>query len=78
MIKQSLKFVAAFPTTTDAMHMQIAADKADLSGRLIPVPGGIRAGCGLAWCSEAELEEAVRQVIMENKISVDAFCQMMW
>ena len=38
-----------FHTTTDAMAMERYCKKKE-PGRLIPVPGTISAGCGLAWC----------------------------
>ena len=43
--------MVVFPTTTDAMHMQQAATEYKLPGRMIPLPGGLEAGCGLAWCT---------------------------
>lgn len=46
--------MVVFPTTTDAMHMQQAAKKYKLPGRMIPLPGGLEAGCGLAWCTLPE------------------------
>ena len=46
--------MVVFPTTTDAMHMQQAATKYKLPGRMIPLPGGLEAGCGLAWCTLPE------------------------
>lgn len=78
MLKQSMKLIAAFPTTTDAMHMQTAADRAGLEGRLIPVPGQISAGCGLAWCSEAALKDRVKEIIRNSGIAVDGYYEMMW
>lgn len=41
--------VVTFPTTAAAMAAEaLCADKG-LPGRMIPVPGEISAGCGLAW-----------------------------
>ena len=37
-----------FPNTTEAMKMEAACHGAGLLGRLVPVPGEITAGCGLA------------------------------
>ena len=73
-----MKIIAAFPTTTDAMRMQMAADAAGLAGRLIPVPEQISAGCGIAWCSEAELRCEVERVIAENGIAVEHYREMLW
>lgn len=55
--QKSLKLVLTFATMTDAM----AADSvlgSDL-GRMIPVPSEIHAGCGLAWCADPNLEQAI-------------------
>ncbi len=76
--KKSMKVIAAFPTTTDAMRMQIAANTSGLAGRLIPIPEGIRAGCGLAWCSEREFRSDVEKAVKENQIAVEHWCEMMW
>lgn len=40
--------VLTFCTTTDAMEAEELSHELDLSGRLIPVPTQISAGCGLA------------------------------
>ena len=60
------KLVITFPTTTAAMAME-AACKAEY-GRLIPVPGEISGGCGLAWCAEPELEAKLLALMGENHI----------
>lgn len=41
--------VITFPTTSAAMACEEFCAKKDLPGRMIPVPGQISAGCGLAW-----------------------------
>lgn len=41
--------VVTFDTTHDAFAFEDAARAAGVPGRLIPLPTGIRAGCGLAW-----------------------------
>ena len=53
MKKREKKIVITFHTTTDAMAMERYCKKRKEPGRLIPVPGTISAGCGLAWCSAA-------------------------
>ena len=46
---RSLQLVIAFDTTAAALAFEAAAPAAGLTGRLIPVPTAITAGCGLAW-----------------------------
>lgn len=41
--------VITFPTTAAAMACEELCKKKGLPGRMIPVPGQISAGCGLAW-----------------------------
>ena len=41
--------VITFPTTAAAMACEDLCAQKGLPGRMIPVPGQISAGCGLAW-----------------------------
>ena len=41
--------VVTFPTTAAAMAAEEVCGRRGLPGRMIPVPGEVRAGCGLAW-----------------------------
>lgn len=59
MIKKSMKLVITFRTTTDAMTMESICKAEGADGRLIPVPGSISAGCGLAWCAKPESKAAL-------------------
>ena len=52
MRRKYLQLVVTFATTTAAMEMEQRAEKAEISGRLIPLPSEISAGCGLAWKPE--------------------------
>lgn len=60
MIKRMEKLVITFHTTTAAMAMEQRCREDGLEGRLIPVPGTISAGCGLAWCAGLAAEAALR------------------
>lgn len=46
--------VITFSSTSKAMAMEKFCGEHGLSGRLIPVPQEISAGCGLAWRVAAE------------------------
>lgn len=59
MIKRTEKLVITFHTTTAAMAMEKSCKATLLPGRLIPVPGSISAGCGLAWCAETGSEDVL-------------------
>lgn len=46
--------VITFHATTEAMQMEKYCITHKISGRLIPVPREISAGCGIAWRMNAE------------------------
>lgn len=73
-----VKLMVAFPTTTDAMHMQIAASKQNIPGRMIPLPGTIEAGCGLAWCTELDQKETLVALTKKLGIRTEGFFEEEW
>lgn len=76
--EKSMKLMVAFPTTTDAMHMQQAAGKRQVPGRMIPLPGQIHAGCGLAWCTEPTQRAFLEALVRELGIRTEGFYELMW
>jgi len=66
---KTLKPVITFATTSDAMAMEAEARAHGIPGRIIPVPSEIDAGCGLAWCAEADEKSALLKGIEEHAIS---------
>ena len=68
MRKKELKLVVTFHTTADAMAMEKACKNEKVSGRLIPVPRAISAGCGLSWCAPLEAREDVEQMMIRAGI----------
>lgn len=77
MIQKKAKVVITFHTTTDAMAMESLCKDRALSGRMIPVPGAITADCGLAWCAEPQMEEALLGAIKTAGISFQGVYHMM-
>lgn len=63
--------VITFDTTTDAMMMESFAKENKLSGKVIPLPNEISAGCGLAFKIETEDLEKVTKTLEENSISYE-------
>ncbi|MED9965440.1 MAG: DUF3343 domain-containing protein [Blautia sp.] len=50
--------IITFSTTAEAMKTEKYCEKNGFSGRLIPVPREITAGCGLAWkAAPQEMEQ---------------------
>jgi hypothetical protein len=65
------KSIVLFATTTMAMKFEKLAKLEPLPGRLIPVPAQIRAGCGLAFCTECKYNERVLSLLIREKISYE-------
>ena len=76
--RKEKKLMVVFPTTTDAMHMQQAATIHSFPGRMVPLPGNIEAGCGLAWCTDLTQKEHLMVVIEELGIHTQGFYEQDW
>ena len=77
MRKKELKLIVTFHTTADAMAMEKACKSAEITGRLIPVPRELSAGCGLSWRSEVEDKEKVLNLMKEIKMEKEALHEML-
>ncbi len=64
-------FVLTFATTTAAMAMERICKEKALPGRLIPVPGGIRSGCGMCWRAPLAARQVLEALVVAEKLSVD-------
>ena len=69
MREKVLKLVVAFEETTDAIEAEQYFQKQKIEGRMIPLPGAICAGCGLAWTSSLKEREFIEKQIQEGNIS---------
>ena len=72
MRKKENRLIVTFHTTADAMAMEKACKENKISGRLIPVPRVITAGCGLSWCTQLEELENVKEVLEKVGIEQEA------
>ncbi len=52
--------------------MEAACHGAALLGRLVPVPGEITAGCGLAWMAERSWREEMEKLAVLNGVTYEA------
>ncbi|MDO4272426.1 MAG: DUF3343 domain-containing protein [Eubacteriales bacterium] len=77
MRKKQLCTVITFATTTDAMGMEATAAKSGFAGRLIPVPGELSAGCGMAWKSVNQTNEEAIGFLQEHQLSFDGVYQVL-
>lgn len=79
MRKKEKHLVISFEATTMAMMMEKFCRKDGMSGRMIPLPPVISAGCGLAWMADSiteskQWEEYMNQHgIVYEKIQVVEF-----
>lgn len=77
MRKKELKLIVTFHTTADAMAMEKACKENAVSGRLIPVPRAISAGCGLSWCTELEERENIKEMMQSVGIEEEEIHECM-
>ena len=63
--------VLTVPTTAAAMACEELCGRAGLPGRMIPVPGQISAGCGLAWKAAPQDQDALVSALAEADVAVE-------
>lgn len=78
MRKKVLTLVITFPSTTQAMLMEAKCKEFNTPGRIIPVPGEISAGCGLAWSVEPSCREEVERLIREQDIKMEGMNEILF
>lgn len=76
MIEKKLSLVISFNKTVDAMAVEEYCLKNNVSGRLIPLPKEISAGCGLAWKCEVSQVDEMKNVFSELKIDIDKMTEL--
>jgi len=68
--------IVTFHTTADAIETERILKSNGIPGRLIPAPRRMTADCGIAWVSPATEREAVRRLLSDASIEVDAYIEM--
>ena len=76
MRKKTKQLVITFSTTTAAMAMEKRAQEMGISGRLIPRPSEISAGCGLSWKTKPEEKEKMLVFLEEEKLKWEAMYEL--
>lgn len=71
MRKKELKTVITFKSTTSAMAMEKVCKDNNTTGRLIPLPLQISAGCGLAWSAQPQDKNNLLSLMITHKICYD-------
>ncbi len=69
--------ILTFYTTADAIAFEEYAKEKKLSGRLIPIPRELSAGCGMAFRIEKSLlPPDYNRLITDSRISIQEFSEM--
>ena len=76
MIEKKLSLVISFNKTVDAMAVEEYCLKNNVSGRLIPLPKEISAGCGLAWQCDVSQAKEMKRVFAELNIECDKMSEI--
>ena len=76
MRKKALQCVVTFRSTTDAMEFEARAAAFGLSGRIIPLPPVIDAGCGLAWKEDEDNTGLVEKMLAAGQLSYAKICHV--
>lgn len=76
MIEKKLSLVISFNKTVDAMAVEEYCLKNNVSGRLIPLPKEISAGCGLAWKCDVSQADEMKKIFSELKIDIDKMTEL--
>lgn len=63
--------VVTFPTTAAAMSCEECCSRRGLPGRMIPVPGEVSAGCGLAWKAAPGDRETLAAALEKDGVPVE-------
>ncbi|MBP2651660.1 MAG: uncharacterized protein H6Q74_2485 [Firmicutes bacterium] len=73
---KALQCVVTFQTTTEAMAFEEAAKENGFSGRIIPLPRAIAAGCGLAWREAPKGRASIEKLLSEHQLGYDRIYEL--
>lgn len=76
MIEKKLCLVISFNKTIDAMAFEEYCLKNSVSGRLIPLPKEISAGCGLAWKCDVDNQKEIEKALSNLSIKCDKMTKL--
>ena len=72
MRKKENRMVISFYTTTEAIAMEEACRRDHITGRLIPLPTVISAGCGLAWSAPEETGAGLLEYMRRKNLGFES------
>ncbi|MBM6775645.1 DUF3343 domain-containing protein [Olsenella profusa] len=65
--------VVSFPTTAAAMACEECCRRRGLPGRMIPLPGEVSAGCGLAWKAAPAARDELAAALEADDVPVEGW-----
>lgn len=71
-----LKLVVAFEETTNAIEAEQYFQEHEIEGRMIPLPGAISAGCGLAWAAPLKERELIEKQMQEGTVRAEGIYEI--
>lgn len=77
MFKKTMKIIISFHSISEVLKFEKECKKFKIKGRVIPIPREISAGCGMAWCSEIEMEDKINELIKDSKIELDKIYKLL-
>lgn len=77
MLKKTMKIIISFHSISEVLKFEKECKKFKIKGRVIPIPREISAGCGMAWCSEIEMEDKINELIKDSKIELDKIYKLL-
>jgi hypothetical protein len=76
MLEKKESRIIAFPSTTMALKMEKCCLEQNRTGRLIPLPRELSAGCGLAWCEPVGTGIVLLDFLKKNEIIYEKIVKM--
>lgn len=76
MREKVLKLVVAFEETTNAIEAEQYFQEHEIEGRMIPLPGAISAGCGLAWAAPLKERKLIEKQMQEGIIRAEGIYEI--
>lgn len=65
--------VVTFYTTAEAMATKKLCKEQNIPGKLISAPRSLSADCGIAWCSDTEYRDVLKNALTEEEIEFAGF-----
>lgn len=76
MREKVLKLVVAFEEITNAIEAEQYFQEHEIEGRMIPLPGAISAGCGLAWAAPLKERELIEKQMQEGTVRAEGIYEI--